>query len=121
MPAQPLTFPRAHRLSGELRFAAVYDAKVRVTRGPLLFFGLPNQAGHARLGLSVSRKVGTAPRRARIKRLLREAYRHERHALPGSYDLVVVVRPHEPLPLNEYRELLKSATAKIDQHWNRQT
>ncbi|HWE03533.1 MAG TPA: ribonuclease P protein component [Tepidisphaeraceae bacterium] len=113
------TFPRSHRLSTPPRFAAVYYARVRDTRGPLAFFALPNELGHARMGLSVSRKVGSSPRRHRIKRLLREAYRAVRHDLPGSYDLVVVVRPHEPLTLGEYRSMLTVAVNKLDGIWRR--
>ena len=113
------SFPRSHRLSTPPRFAAVYDARVRETRGPLAFYALPNDLGHARMGLSVSRKVGSSPRRHRIKRLLREAYRSARHDLPGSYDLVVVVRPHEPLTLEEYKSMLVGAVEKLHSHWNR--
>src|SRR5947209_6667594 len=100
------TFPATHRLHGPKAFAAVYDAKTREGRGPLTIYALPNDTGHARLGLSVSRRVGNAVRRGRIKRLLREAFRLTRHELPGAYDLVVVVRPHEPLILSEYQRLL---------------
>ena len=50
-------------------------------------------AGGARLGLSVSRKVGGAVRRSRLKRLLREAFRLERGRLEEGCDLVVYPRP----------------------------
>jgi len=119
MPSSAHTFPRTHRLSTPPRFAAVYDARVRENRGPLGIYALPNELGHYRLGLSVSRKVGVAPRRNRIKRMLREAYRLIRHELPGAYDWVIVVRPHEPLELGAYQELLKGAASKLDAQWQR--
>jgi ribonuclease P protein component len=46
-----------------------------------------------RLGLSVSRKVGGAVVRNRVKRLAREAFELERAALPEGSDVVIVARP----------------------------
>src|SRR5580698_6651158 len=112
MPAPRHTFPRTHRLSSPLRFSAVYDARTRETRGPIVVYALPNDLGHPRLGLSVSRKVGVAPRRNRIKRLLREGFRAIQFDLPAGYDLVIVVRPHVPLALDEYQRILLDTTRR---------
>ena len=113
------TFPKSHRLSNRDDFTAVYEAKVRESRGPLTVYARPNGLPHPRLGLSTSRKVGTAPRRNRIRRLLREAFRHLRHELPPGYDLLVVVRPHEPLTLAEYQTLLAAVALKLHNVWQK--
>jgi ribonuclease P protein component len=115
------TFPKSLHLRKPAEFSAVYDAKVRESRGPLLVYALPNALGHARIGLSTSRKVGTAPRRNRIRRLLREAFRLMQHDLPSGYDLVVVVRPHEPLLLADYQRILSSTAVKLHGVWSRRT
>jgi len=113
------TFPARMRLSGERAFAEVFAEQVRRGVGPLVFYARPNALGHHRLGLTVPRRVGTAVRRNRIKRLLREAFRLQQHDLPGSYDLVVVVRPHQPALLQEYVEKLGLALRGLDEAWRR--
>jgi len=113
------TYPKSHRLGGRLQFAAVFDAKVRESRGPLQVYALPNELGHPRLGISIGRRVGTAPRRNRIKRLLRESFRLMQHDLPRGYDFVVVVRPHDPLMLADYQRLMSGTFVKLHQAWQR--
>ncbi len=112
-------FTHADRLHGRLAFARVFGAKLRKHGGPLTLFSLPNEAGRHRLGLSVPRRVGKAVRRARVKRMLREAFRLHRHDWPGAYDLVVVVRPHEPLTLPDYARLLSEAAKASHANWSR--
>ena len=109
----PQTFPRSHRLSGRLAFANVFEAKCRHGLGPLLVYAKKNDLPHSRLGLTVSRKVGNAGMRNRIKRLLREAYRLDQHELPSGLDLVVVVKPHRPMALAAYRDMLGKAAKKL--------
>lgn len=107
------TFPKSHHLRKPAEFQAVYDAKSRESRGPLLIYAMPNTLGHPRLGLSTPRRVGTAPRRNRIRRLLRESFRLMQHEFPGAYDVVIVVRPHEQMELAEYQNSLRSAVMKL--------
>ncbi len=101
------------RLSGRRAFGAVYAAQIRRSSGPLLVYGKANGLAHSRLGLSVSRRVGTAVARNRIKRLLREAFRLSQHSLPPGIDLVVVVRPHRTLELVDYVEALSASAAAL--------
>ena len=120
MPRQQHSFPRTTRLSGKLAFAAVYAAKTKISRYPLVIYSRPNDLNHPRLGLSVSRAVGIAVRRNRIKRLIREAFRlaqPHQHAL----DLIVVVRPHEPKPLADYQRLLTESISASAAAWAKRT
>jgi len=114
-------FSKSLRLRTRADFSAVYDARTRETRGPLVIYARPNQLGHPRLGLSTSRKVGTAVRRNRIRRLIREAFRHLQHDLPSGYDLLVVIRAHEPLALGEYQKLMLAMVVKLHGVWSTRT
>jgi ribonuclease P protein component len=51
-----------------------------------------NANAPARLGLTVSQKVGGAVRRNRVKRLLREVFRRERALFPRGAELVVIAK-----------------------------
>jgi ribonuclease P protein component len=112
-------YPRSHRLSGKIAFSSVYDAKMKETRGPLVMYSLPNGLPHPRFGASVPKRVGSAPVRNRVKRLLREAFRAFQFDLPRGYDLVIAVRPHEPMPLAKYLELMEKLMAKSHAAWER--
>ena len=110
-------FTRAQRLRTRADFSDVHGARVRESRGPLTIYALPNDRGAARLGLSVSRAVGTAPRRNRIKRLIREAFRLMQHDFPRGYDWIIVARPHAPLMLAEYQKILSALMVKLHANW----
>ena len=92
------TFPQSVRLKTPAQFKAVYDRKRSVSDGVLVVYAAANGLPHPRVGLSVSRKVGNAVVRNRWKRLLREAFRLHRHALPVGLDFILIPRSGQVEP-----------------------
>jgi ribonuclease P protein component len=88
--------PRRRRLSRSGEFDRVYrDGSSHATRY-LVLYRFPRkseEADEVRLGVSVSRKIGGAVDRNRVKRVLREAFWGLSDRLPDSHDFVLVARP----------------------------
>jgi ribonuclease P protein component len=82
-------FPKSAHLRSGNDFERVYAAQTYAADGVLVINGCRNDVGETRLGLSISRKYGCAVVRNRWKRLIREAFRKSRSALPVGWDLVV--------------------------------
>jgi ribonuclease P protein component len=77
-------------------FESVFRDGVSVATPLLVLYARTNGLGNDRLGLSVSKKIGTAVTRNRIKRLLREAMRTLTVARTLNYDFVLIARKPAP-------------------------
>ena len=123
------------------------DARARAEVGPLSVHSAVGETLQTRIGISIGRRCGNAVKRNRIKRMIREAYRLSQNdfaakwsvethqPLPTSsgatdsasgsahhgttYDIVVIVRPHEVLALDAYRAHLSHAFATLRAVWTK--
>lgn len=108
-----LGFPRQARLTEPRDFQRVFAGAKRLGDRYFTVLAAPNEAERPRLGLAVSRR--NAPRavdRNRLKRLVRESFRHaQAHLKP--LDIVVIPKPGA-------REASAEAlTEALTQHWKR--
>jgi ribonuclease P protein component len=86
------TFSRSERLRIASDFDRVYTSGTRIVSSRLMLIFAPSPVGVTRMGLSVSRKIGKAVVRNRVKRLLREAFRLNKHQVRKGYDILLVAR-----------------------------
>jgi ribonuclease P protein component len=89
---KPFGFRREEHLRRGVDFKRAYERRRSASDEWLLVYACENGLPHLRVGLSVSRKVGPAVRRNRLRRLYREAFRLTRHELPTGLDLVLIPR-----------------------------
>ena len=116
----PGRFTRRRRLSRSAEFERVYRQGRSKANRFLVLYAFPRAGdapvpeGGPRLGLSVSRRVGGAVDRSRVKRVLREAFWVEAERLPPVSDYVIVARPESrSLAEREGMEGMRTALAEL--------
>ena len=93
--AERLFLPRQSRIRKQAEYSACYERGRRYHTEHFLVFVRPRENGACtRMGMAVSRKVGKAVTRNRVKRLLREFFRLHRALLPEHLDIVAVAKKH---------------------------
>ena len=89
----PLGLPRHQRLRRSVDIQRVQRTGHRIRRRLLLMLVVRSDTSQTRVGLTVSRKVGNAVNRNRVKRWLREAIRQQESLVPAGFDVVVIAHP----------------------------
>ena len=79
------------RIRRRAEYKKIYENGSRSHGRLMMLFVLPTRLEVSRLGIAATRKLGSAVRRNRAKRMVREVFR--RNKLAGGYDIVVVPRP----------------------------
>lgn len=109
------SFERRFRLTSKADYHEVFKA-ARVSQDRCFrILARPGTGPHARLGLAVSTRVSkSAVERNRLKRIVRESFRHHRHALAvDGHGLDLVVLPGFKSVNLSNQQLRES----LDKHW----
>ncbi len=113
MPANQAThrkknrLPKWRRLRRQRDFAALFDGRCAAANHRMVVYAGPNGLDRSRMAVSVSRRLGEAVVRNRIKRRIREAFRLEQHEAPAGYDYLLIAKPGGPHTLAEYRSAVR--------------
>jgi len=79
-------------LRNSREFQAVYKRGRSVVTKYIVMYYKKNDLNENRIGISVSKKVGNAVIRNRVKRLIKEAFRLKADSIGQGYDIVFVAR-----------------------------
>tara|TARA_Y100000768_G_C23799914_1_gene596657 strand:- start:31 stop:399 length:369 start_codon:yes stop_codon:yes gene_type:complete len=111
---ESFSFRKEARLLRPQEFREVFSSRPHRSQSQAVtIWGRPTQGESARLGIAVPKRVvSRAVDRSRLKRQIRESFRHHRAQL-GNWDLVVQLRRYHPA---ETREQL---TADLERLWRR--
>ena len=115
-PARDETLPKDQRIRSRGDFKRTYAQGRKVFGRTLVLFLRPNGLPVARLGVTVTRRVGTAVVRYRLRRRVREVFRRGPRP-PAGHDLVVNVResaaaaPFQELEADYARTLARAIRA----------
>lgn len=93
MSAPALRFPRRFRLRKRKHFLRTQRRGHRITAGHVFVFMAEHRTMYSRFGFTVSKKVGGAVVRNRVRRRLKEIIRLNRHAFPQRHCFVIIARP----------------------------
>lgn len=85
-------FPKQARLRKRPEFLNLSRWGKKIHAPHFVIITRPNDREEARLGVTVSSKVGNAVGRNRVKRLVRECFRRYRHQIVPSQDVLVIAR-----------------------------
>lgn len=103
------SFPRGQRLLKTKDFRRLFQDGKSFHSGNFIVLYAPNGLGRSRLGVTVSKRVGRAVTRNRVKRMVREHFRHQKAVLTDTYDVNVIAKNSaSQLSSQEIREALNA-------------
>jgi ribonuclease P protein component len=87
------SFTKRERIRIHADFKTIYKKGRKQDTEHFLIITCPNELGWRRLGVTVSKSIGTAVKRNYVKRRLREYFRLHKAQFPASSDMLIIARP----------------------------
>ena len=107
-------FAKSLRLRVRREFLSVQRSHNRLVTDHFIVYARRSSRPHTRVGITVSRKVGRAHVRNKVKRWVREAFRRNQTEIPGGLDVVMVARKgRAPDNFQQVREELLYASREL--------
>lgn len=97
---------RESRITSGEDYQKLYRNGKSVANRDLVIFFLKRKDEGLRIGISVSKRIGSAVVRNRTKRLIREAFRQNKDAIKKGYDIVFVAR--QPIREKSFHDVEKT-------------
>lgn len=83
------SFSKADKVLKRAEYLSIYRSTGPMHTSQFVFYALKTEGSERRMGCTVSKKVGNAVVRNRVKRFIREVFRLDRKLLPEGLVLVV--------------------------------
>lgn len=111
-PRKRNAFPSSLRIQKREEYRLIYSKGKKISSDSFSLFMLGNGFGKGRLGITVTKRVGKANKRNKVKRIFREIFRKNKDRMSKDFDMIIHAKP---VVLNKnYRELEKEILELMD-------
>lgn len=83
---------KEERIKKNSHFRYIYNRGRSLSNDILVMYIFRNGKNTNRVGISVSKKIGKSVVRNRIKRLIKESFRRNKHMFKTGYDIIFIAR-----------------------------
>lgn len=85
-------FPQTYRINRSLDFQKILSRGKKIRSRYFNFYVLPNNLSHSRIAFVIAKKnLRSAVKRNKVKRSIRESFRHNKQVLEG-FDIILIAQ-----------------------------